>query len=196
MSITASQVKELRTKTGCGMMDCKKALVKTEGDIEAAIKYLREKGLSKAAKKATRETKEGLVHSYIHSTGKIGVMIEVNCETDFVARTDAFIEMCDDIAMHIAATAPLALTADEIDEDIIVSEREIYRQKALNDGKPEKIVDKIVDGQINKFLKENCLLEQEFVKNPDIRIKDLVNEAVSTLGENIQIARFVRYQIG
>jgi len=196
MEITASMVKDLREKTGVGMMDCKKALVQCNGDMEAAIKYLREKGISKAAAKAERATKEGLVQAYIHSNNKIGVMVEVNCETDFVARTDDFVSLCKDIAMHIAASSPLAVSPEQIDPSVIEAESEIYRNKALNEGKPEQIVDKIVDGQIKKFYKENCLLEQEFVKDPDKTVRDLVNEAVAKMGENIQIARFVRYELG
>ncbi|MCD4828311.1 MAG: translation elongation factor Ts [Candidatus Cloacimonetes bacterium] len=196
MSISAKMVKELREKTGVGMMDCKKALVKTEGDIDAAIKFLREKGLSKAAAKADRATSEGLVHSYIHTNGKLGVLVEVKCETDFVARTDDFVALCKDIAMHIAASNPMSVSADDIDPKLIEAEREIYRNKALNDGKPEKIVDKIVDGQIKKFLKESCLLEQEFVKDPDKTVLDLLNEAIARLGENIQVSRFTRFALG
>ena len=167
MSISAKTVMELRAKTGAGMMDCKKALLETNGDTEAAVKYLREKGISKAAKKAERVTKEGRIYSYIHGNGKIGVLVEINCETDFVARNEKFETLCKDIAMHIAATNPLAVSENDLDEKVIEAEREIYRNKALNDGKPEKIVDKIVEGQINKFKKQNCLLDQEFVKDPD-----------------------------
>ncbi len=196
MSISAKMVKDLREKTGVGMMDCKKALVHTDGDLEAAVKYLREKGLSKAAKKSDRATKEGLIQSYIHSNGRLGVLLEVNCETDFVANTDDFKGLCRDIAMHIAATNPLALSEDEIDSSLIEKEAEIYKNKALNDGKPEKIVDKIVAGQIAKFKKENCLLNQEFVKDPDKTIQNLVHEYVAKLGENIQIAKFVRFSLG
>ena len=196
MNISAKMVMELRAKTNVGMMDCKKALVETNGDIEAAIKYLREKGISKAAKKAERETKEGRIHSYIHGNGKIGVMLEVNCETDFVAKNEKFIGFCKDIAMHIAASNPLAISEENLDSKTIESEKEIYRNKALNNGKPEKIVDKIVEGQIRKFKKENCLLDQEFIKDPDKTIKDLLNEIIMTLGENIKINRFVRYSLG
>jgi len=196
MNISAKMVMELRAKTNVGMMDCKKALVETNGDIEAAIKYLREKGISKAAKKAERETKEGRIHSYIHGNGKIGVMLEVNCETDFVAKNEKFIKFCKDIAMHIAASNPLAISEENLDPKTIESEKEIYRNKALNDGKPEKIVDKIVEGQIRKFKKENCLLDQEFIKDSDKTIKDLLNEIIMTLGENIKINRFVLYSLG
>ena len=196
MSITAKMVMNLRAKTNAGMMDCKKALVQTDGDMEAAVKYLREKGISKAAKKADRATKEGRIYSYIHGEGRIGVLLELNCETDFVARNEAFIALCKDIAMHIAAANPTAISEKEIDPKLIESEREIYRNKALNDGKPEKIVDKIVDGQIKKFLKESCLLDQEYVKDPDKTVNDLLHEAIVKLGENIQIGRFTRFSLG
>lgn len=196
MKITAAMVNELRQKTGVGMMDCKKALTQAEGDVEKAIVILREKGLSKAAKKQDRATKEGAIYSYIHTNGKMGVMVEVNCETDFVARTDDFQDLCKDIAMHITATDPIAVSEDDIDPSIIEREREIYRNKALNDGKPEKIVDKIVDGQVQKFKKDNCLLDQEFVKDPDKTVGELIQEKVAKLGENIQVARFVRFVLG
>ncbi len=196
MNITAKMVMELRAKTNAGMMDCKKALVATGGDMEAAIKYLREKGISKAAKKADRETKEGRIHAYIHGEGRIGVLVEVNCETDFVARNEMFIDLCKNIAMHIAATNPIAISEKDIDPKVLENEREIYRNKALNEGKPEKIVDKIVDGQIKKFLKENCLLNQEYVRDPDKTVGDLIQEAIVKLGENIQVGRFVRYSLG
>lgn len=196
MEIAAKDVMKLRNITGAGMMDCKKALLESKGDFDAAIKYLREKGISKAAKKAERETKEGRIYSYIHGEGKIGVLIEVNCETDFVARNEQFIELCKDLAMHIAATNPLAIGEDGIDLSLIEQEREIYRNKALNEGKPEKIIDKIVEGQVVKFLKENCLLEQEFIRDPEKTVRDIIHEAVAKMGENIQIARFVRYSLG
>jgi len=196
MEITAKTVMELRAKTNAGMMDCKKALKETKGDMEAAVKYLREKGISKAASKAERATKEGRIYSYIHGQGKLGVMVEINCETDFVARTDQFISLCKDIAMHIAAANPLAITEADLDRNLIEQEREIYKNKALNDGKPEKIVDKIVDGQIAKYKKQICLMDQEFVKDPDKTIQDVMHEAISKLGENMQIAKFVRYSLG
>ncbi|MBN1949416.1 MAG: translation elongation factor Ts [Candidatus Cloacimonetes bacterium] len=196
MEIAAKDVMKLRNITGAGMMDCKKALLESKGDFDGAIKYLREKGISKAAKKAERETKEGRIYAYIHGEGKIGVMIEVNCETDFVARNVQFVELCKDLAMHIAATNPLAIDEDGIDPSLIEQEREIYRNKALNEGKPEKIIDKIVEGQVVKFLKENCLLEQEFIKDPDKSVRDIIHQAVAKMGENIQIARFVRYSLG
>lgn len=187
---------ELRSKTGAGMMDCKKALGQTNGDMDAAIKYLREKGISKAEKKAERETKEGRIYSYIHGLGKIGVMIELSCETDFVAKNEKFAALCKDIAMHIAASNPLSISKEDLDPKIIEAEKDIYKNKALNDGKPEKIIDRIVEGQIDKFYQQSCLLEQEFVKDPDKTVKDIINEAIVALGENIQLARFVRYALG
>lgn len=196
MSISAKEVMELRKLTGAGMMDCKKALKENNGDKDAAIKYLREKGISKAAKKAERETREGRIYSYIHSNAKVGVMIEVNCETDFVANTEQFEQLCKDIAMHIAAANPMAIDESGLDQAKIDQEAEIYRNKALNDGKPEKIVDKIVEGQIAKYKKQLCLLDQEYVKDSDKTVKDVITEAVMNLGENIQIARFVRYSLG
>jgi len=187
---------ELRAQTNAGMMDCKKALKETNGDMEAAVKYLREKGISKAAKKAERATKEGRIYSYIHGQGKIGVMVEINCETDFVARNQKFIDLCKDIAMHIAAANPQAISETDLDEKMIEAERDIYRKKALNEGKPEKIIDKIVEGQIDKFKKQICLMDQEFVKDPEKTVQDVMHEAISQLGENMQIARFVRYSLG
>ena len=196
MSISAKDVMELRKTTGAGMMDCKKALLETNGDRDAAVKYLREKGISKAAKKAERTTREGLIYSYIHANGKLGVLLEMNCETDFVARNEIFVELCKNIAMHIAATNPLAIDESGLDQSKIDEESEIYRNKALNDGKPEKIVDRIVEGQINKYKKTNCLLSQEFVKDPDRTVQDIITDAIVTLGENIQISRFVRFSLG
>lgn len=196
MSISAKDVMELRKLTGAGMMDCKKALAENNGDKEAAIKYLREKGISKAAKKAERVTREGRIYSYIHSNNRVGVMVEINCETDFVARNDQFEQLCKDIAMHIAAANPQAIDESGLDQAKIAAEAEIYRNKALNDGKPEKIVDRIVEGQVAKYKKELCLLDQEYVKDGDKTVKDVITEAVMSLGENIQIARFVRFSLG
>jgi len=196
MNISAKDVMELRKTTGAGMMDCKKALQETNGDRVAAVKYLREKGISKAAQKAERTTREGLIYSYIHANGKLGVLLEMNCETDFVARNEIFVELCKNIAMHIAATNPLAIDESGLDQSKIDEESEIYRNKALNDGKPEKIVDRIVEGQINKYKKTNCLLSQEFVKDPDRTVQDIITDAIVTLGENIQISRFVRFSLG
>ena len=196
MEITAQMVKELREKTGVGMMDCKKALQQTEGNMEEAIKYLREKGISKAASKSDREAKEGRIHSYVHFNAKIGVLVEVNCETDFVARTDDFQELCKNIAMHIAASAPIAVSQDDMDQNVLAQEREIYYNKALNEGKPENIAQKIADGQIQKFVSQNCLLSQAYYKESDCTVQDVIHEAVSKMGENIQVARFARYSLG
>jgi elongation factor Ts len=196
MEITAQMVKELREKTGVGMMDCKKALTKNDGNIEEAIKYLREKGISKAAAKSERATKEGRIYSYIHTNGKIGVMVEVNCETDFVARTEDFQELCKNIAMHIAATSPMAVSEEQIDAKMIEQEREIYYNKAINDGKPDNIAQKVAEGQIAKFISQNCLLNQEFVRDPEKTVQDVITEAVAKMGENIQISRFVRFALG
>ena len=196
MEISAKQVKELRDKTGAGMMDCKKALAECGGDVEKAVSWLREKGIAKAVSKSERDTKEGRIYSYIHSNNKIGVLIEVNCETDFVARTDQFELLCKDLAMHIAASSPMVIRAEELDQKLLDEEREVYRKKALNDGKPEAVIDKVVEGQIKKFCKETCLLEQEFVKDGTKCVQDIINEAIATIGENIQIARFTRYLLG
>ncbi len=194
--ITAAMVKELREKTGAGIMDCKKALQEKNGNLEEAVTFLREKGLASASKKGGRITSEGLVTSYIHAGGKIGVLVEINCETDFVARTEDFINFTKDIAMHIAAAAPLALKREDIPAETIESERSIYRTQALDSGKPEKIVDKIIDGKMEKFFKENCLMEQAFVKDTDISIEDYVKQMIAKTGENISIRRYVRYVMG
>ena len=194
--ISAQMVKELRETTGAGMMDCKKALVETNGDMEKAVDYLREKGLAAAAKKSGRVAAEGVVESYIHGAGKIGVMIEVNCETDFVAKTPEFHSFVRDLAMQVAAANPQYLSRTEVPAAIIEHEREILRAQALNEGKPEKIVDKMVDGRVEKFYKDNCLLEQTFIKDPDKSVTDVVNAQISKLGENIVVRRFVRYQMG
>ncbi|MCF7911166.1 MAG: translation elongation factor Ts [Candidatus Cloacimonetes bacterium] len=196
MEISAKEVMELRKTTGAGMMDCKKALLETNGDKTAAIKYLREKGISKAAKKAERATREGLIYSYIHANGKLGVLLEMNCETDFVARNEIFVELCKNLAMHIAATDPIAIDESGLDQAKIDAEAEIYRNKALNDGKPEQIIDRIVSGQVEKYKKSICLLSQEFVKDPDKTVHDVITEAIVTLGENIQVGRFIRYSLG
>lgn len=194
--ITAQMVKELRQRTQAGMMDCKKALQETNGDMEAAIAYLREKGLAAAAKKAGRLASEGLVESYIHGAGRIGVLVEVNCETDFVAKTDQFKELCHDIAMHIAASRPEYVSRDEVPPEVIEQEKSILRAQALNEGKSEKIVEKMVEGRIEKFYKEVCLLDQPFIKDPDITVQDLVTQAIATIGENIAIRRFARFELG
>lgn len=196
MSVDAKTVKTLRDRTGAGMMDCKKALAETGGDMEKAVIYLREKGIASAAKKSGRATREGRIVSYIHPGDKLGVMLEVNCETDFVAKGEQFIEFTRDIAMHIAAAAPRYLSKDEIPEDVLEQERTIYRTQALNDGKPANIVDKIVEGRISKFAAEVCLLEQQFVKDDKVTISDFIKSGIATFGENISIARFARFKLG
>ena len=194
--ITAALVKDLRERTGAGMMDCKKALSATEGDIEKAIDFLREKGLAAAAKKAGRVAAEGLVEAYIHGGGRIGVLVEVNCETDFVAKTDAFKELVKDIAMHIAATNPSYLKREEVPIAELEHEQTVLAEQARNEGKPEKIIEKMVTGRIEKYYKEVCLMEQPFVKDPDKTITELITESIAKIGENISIRRFARYQLG
>lgn len=194
--ITAALVKELRERTGAGMMDCKKALSATDGDLEKAIDFLREKGLAAAAKKAGRVAAEGLVEAYIHGGGRIGVLVEVNCETDFVAKTDAFKELVKDIAMHIAATNPSYLKREEVPTAEFEHEQAVLAEQARNEGKPEKIIEKMVAGRIEKYYKEVCLMEQPFVKDPDKTISDLITESIAKIGENISIRRFTRYQLG
>ena len=196
MEITAKLVKELRTKTGAGMMDCKKALGETDGDVEKAIKVLREKGIAKAAKKTGRETSEGLISTYIHPGDKLGVLVEVNSETDFVARTEQFQQFVRNVAMHIAAANPDCVGREEVDQAAMDNEREIFRTMAINDGKPEKIVDKIVDGKMEKYYSEHVLLEQPFVKETDKTVGDLLKETIGSLGENISIKRFARFRLG
>ncbi len=194
--ITSKMVKELRDKTQAGMMDCKKALEKTDGDMEKAIDLLRQKGLAVAAKRAGRATSEGVIETYIHAGGKLGVMVELGCETDFVAKNDDFREIARDIAMHIAATSPLAVSREEVSPEVIAREKAIYIQQAIDSGKPEAIAEKMVAGKIEKFLAEVVLLEQKFVKNPDLTIKDLLTELVGRIGENISVKRFARFQVG
>lgn len=196
MAITMNMVKELRERTGAGVLDCKKALTETDGNIEKAAEYLREKGIAKAAKKAGRVTAEGLVHSYIHMGGKIGVLVEVNCETDFVAKTDEFKELVNNIALHIAAMNPEYISREEVSPEMIEKEKEILTAQALNEGKPEKIVEKMVQGRLEKFYAEKVLLEQPYVKDDKMTIQDLVTEKIAKIGENINIRRFVRYQLG
>jgi elongation factor Ts len=196
MEISAQMVKELREKTGAGMMDCKKALAETGGDFDKAINYLREKGIAKAAGKAGRATREGLIVSYIHPGDKLGVMLEINCETDFVARTDDFKVLAKDIAMQIAATNPLAVGRDGIDPKIVEQEKAIYHQQALNEGKPEKILDKIVSGKLDKFYAEACLMEQPFVKDNEKTVTELLNGMIAKIGENITVKRFARFRLG
>ena len=195
-TISAALVKELREKTGAGIMDCKQALSESGADVGAAIDFLRKKGLATAKKRAGRAATEGTVQSYIHMGGKIGVLVEINCETDFVAKTDDFREFAKNIAMHIAATNPVGITPEDVPEDIIQKEKEIYRAQALETGKPENIVDKIAEGKLKRFYKESCLLEQPYVRDPDITVADLINDVIAKIGENITIRRFARYQIG
>ncbi|MHA6484368.1 translation elongation factor Ts [Paenibacillus sp. strain BS8-2] len=196
MAVSASAVKELRERTGAGMLDCKKALDETGGDVDKAIALLREKGLAAAANKAGRIATEGVVESYIHAGGRIGVLVEVNCETDFVAKTDQFREFARDIAMQIAAANPKFVRREEVPTEELEKEKEILKNQALNEGKPEKIVEKMVEGRISKYYEEYCLLEQSFIKNPDKTISELLNENISKIGENISIRRFVRYELG
>ncbi|MGI6655888.1 MAG: translation elongation factor Ts [Desulfobulbus sp.] len=196
MNITSQMVKELRDKTNAGMMDCKKALTETGGDIEKAVDLLRQKGLAVAAKRADRATKEGVVQSYIHAGGKLGVLVEVGCETDFVAKTDDFIAFSKNIAMHVAAANPIAVSREEVPADVLAREKEIYVQQALDSGKPQQIVEKIVEGKMEKFLTEICLMEQKYIKDPDLTVQDLLNELVAKMGENISIKRFARFHIG
>ncbi|AZK47764.1 translation elongation factor Ts [Paenibacillus lentus] len=196
MAVDAKAVKELREKTGAGMLDCKKALEEMNGDIEKAIEFLREKGLAASAKKAGRIATEGVVESYIHAGGRIGVLVEVNCETDFVALTDQFKEFVRDIALHIAASSPRYVRREDVPAEEIEKEKEILKAQALNEGKPEKIVEKMVEGRISKYYEEYCLMEQTFVKDPDKTIATLLNEKIATIGENISIRRFVRYELG
>ena len=196
MKITSQMVKELRDKTNAGMMDCKRALGETEGDMEKAVDLLRQKGLAVAQKRADRATSEGVVECYIHAGGKLGVMVEVGCETDFVAKTDDFSTFARDIAMHVAASNPVAVSREEVPADMVEREKEIYKAQALDSGKPENIVEKIVTGKIDKYISEVCLLEQKFVKNPDLSIQDLLNELIAKMGENISVKRFARFQIG
>ncbi len=196
MQITAQMVKELRERTGAGMMDCKAALTETNGDMEAAVDTLRKKGLAAAAKRAGRVAADGVVSSYIHAGGKIGVLVEVNCETDFVARTEAFQDLVKDIAMHIAAADPRFVRREEVTADVLERERAIYSEQAAASGKPANVVAKIVEGKIDKFFGEACLLEQPFVKNPDQTVGQMVTDAVAKIGENIQVRRFARFKLG
>jgi elongation factor Ts len=194
--ISATMVKELREKTGAGIMDCKEALAECQGDMEKAVDFLRKKGLATAAKRAGRATSEGTIQSYIHMGGKIGVMVEVDCETDFVAKTDDFIEFARNLAMHVAATNPVGITSEDVPADVIDRERTIYRDQALEMGKPEKMIDKIIDGKLNKFFKDSCLMNQQYVKDPDKTVADYLNEVIAKTGEKITIKRFARFQVG
>jgi elongation factor Ts len=196
MEVTATQIKDLRERTGAGMADCKKALTEVSGDMDKAIDYLRAKGLAKAAKKAGREATEGLVVSYIHGGGRIGVLVEINCETDFVARNEDFVGFTRDVAMQIAAMTPQFVRKEEVASDVVAREREVLLAKAKDSGKPEPVVQKMVDGQIAKWMKEICLLDQAFVKNPDKTIEQLQQELIAKIGENIKVRRFVRFELG
>lgn len=196
MNITAEMVKELRVKTGAGVMDCKEALAATGGDFEKAIDYLRKKGMSAATKRSSKAAKDGVIASYIHMGGKIGVLVEVNCETDFVAKTDDFQSFAKDLTMHIAAANPLFVNANEIPAEVIEREKEIYRSQALAEKKPEKIWDKIIEGKLKKYYEDVCLVNQKFIKDTDVTIETLVNNMIAKTGENIVIRRFVRYQLG
>lgn len=195
-TISASAVKELREMSGAGMMDCKKALTEASGDLEKAIDILRKTGMAKAKKKSGRSAKEGIIYPYIHPGAKLGVLVEINCETDFVANTDDFKNLSKDIAMHIAASAPISVTRDEISNRTLDREKEIYADQARHSGKPEDIIEKMTEGRLNKFFQENVLLEQAFVKDPDKTVSDLITETVAKLGENILISRFSRFQLG
>lgn len=194
--ITAAMVKQLRDRTGSGMMDCKKALAENDGDMDKAIDFLRKKGLATAAKRAGRATTEGIVQPYVHTGGKLGVMVEVNCETDFVAKSEDFQEFAKNVAMHIAATNPLGIVPEDVPAETLAREKAIYVDQAKQTGKPDNVIEKIVEGKMNKFLKENCLMQQAYVRNPDITIADLLNELIAKIGENISVKRFVRFQIG
>ena len=196
MSIDAKLVKTLRDKTGAGMMDCKKALVDSEGDLNKAVDNLRKSGIAKAEKKGTRDTREGLVYSYIHAGGRLGVLLELNCETDFVAKTEGFKELSHNLAMQIAATNPISLDRESVDETILSREKEIYTDQAKTEGKPDNIIKKMVEGRLNKFFQETCLMEQTYIKDPDKKVNDLLTEAIATLGENISVNRFTRFAIG
>ena len=196
MKIDAKLVMELRQKTGAGMMDCKKALLESNGSLENAIDHLRKTGITKAEKKGARQTKEGLIYSYIHAGSRLGVLLEINCETDFVGKTDGFSELAHNIAMQIAATNPLSLNKESLDESIVNREKNIFKEQAESQGKPEKIIEKMIEGRMQKFFQESCLLEQTYIKDPDKKVKDLITESIATLGENISINRFIRFAIG
>lgn len=193
---STEDIVKLRKRTNAGMMDCKNALTECNGDLDKATEWLREKGIAKAAKKADRIAAEGLVYSYIHMGGKIGVLVEINCETDFVSRSDSFVALCKDIALHIAAAKPLYISTSEVPLDVLNHEKEILRTQALNEGKPEAIVDKMIEGRVKKFYEEVCLLEQPFVKDPSKKISDIISESILTIGEKINIRRFTRYEMG
>lgn len=196
MKIDAKQVKELRDKTGAGMMDCKRALVESNGDLDAAVDYLRKAGVTKAEKKSSRSATEGLIYSYIHHGGRLGVLLDIGCETDFVAKTDGFKELAHHIAMQIAATNPIAIKREDVPEDIVNHEKDIYMDQAKSSEKPDNVIEKMVEGRMNKFFQENCLLEQAFIKDPDKKVQDLITGTIATLGENITINRYTRYAVG
>ena len=196
MSIDAKIVKELRDKTGAGMMDCKRALVETNGDLVKAVEALRKAGVTKAEKKGIRSAQEGLVYSYIHHGGRLGVLVEVNCETDFVAKTDGFNELVHNLAIQIAATNPVSVSRDQVPEELVKSEQDIYTEQAKNSKKPDKMIEKIVTGKMDKYFQDICLLEQPIIKDPDKIVKDLITESIATLGENISVGRFIRYAVG
>lgn len=196
MKIEAKLVKELRLKTGAGMMDCKNALLKSNGNLNDAIDHLRKSGITKAEKKGARQTKEGIVYSYIHAGSRLGVLLEINCETDFVAKTDGFSELAHNVAMQIAATNPISLDISSIDQSLVAREKEIFKEQAKSDGKPKHIIEKMIEGRLQKFYQDSCLLEQTYIKDPEKKIKDLITETIATLGENISINRFTRFAIG
>lgn len=196
MKISAKTVKDLRERTGAGMMDCKKALVKSDGDLDKAVDFLRKSGIAKAEKKGSRTASEGLIYSYIHHGDKLGVLLELNCETDFVAKTEGFNGLANNLAMQIAATNPISIDRDSIDKNFLKREESIFKEQALSSGKPENVVDKIVKGKLEKLYSEICLLDQLYIKDTDKKISDLLNEAISTLGENIVITRFIRFAVG
>jgi len=196
MGVDAKIVKELRSKTGAGMMDCKQALVKSSGNLDKAIDFLRKSGIAKAEKKISRVAKEGIVYSYIHQGSRLGVLLEIGCETDFVAKTDGFQELAHNVAMQIAATNPISVTREEVSQKVIDKEKEIYTDQAQSSGKPDNIIDKMVEGRLNKYYQENCLLEQNFIKDPDKKLQDIITETIATLGENITVNRYIRFSIG
>ena len=196
MKIEAKLVKELRMKTGAGMMDCKNALLKSNGNLNDAIDHLRKSGITKAEKKGARQTKEGIIYSYIHAGSRLGVLLEINCETDFVAKTDGFSELAHNVAMQIAATNPISLDISSIDQTLVVREKDIFKEQAKSEGKPKHIIEKMIEGRLQKFYQESCLLEQTYIKDSDKKIKDLITESIATIGENISISRFTRFAIG
>jgi len=196
MAISAEEVKKLRERTGQGMMDCKRALEEADGNVDQAIEVLRMKGLATAEKKASRSTAEGRIHAYIHHNGKVGVILEANCETDFVAKNERFQQLLNDVCLHICAAAPLAVTRDEVPEDLVETERRIAREQMKDEGKPDHILEKIVEGKLKKWYSQHVLLEQPFVKDEDRTVQDVLNDAVATIGENIVVRRFARFEVG